>query len=219
VGLVRQEWYCNTNVKTNIKHFCKKELWEDALGNKRNHECNDRANRELILNIIGRNITRHGAFHKDEAPMTLLRSAGSSREVPPAMRWRVYMTQGGDLVRWTGELRQPDIHHTYRSHFNAVDARNKFLVGPCSVCNVATASLPLKLRLYLVACAEASTYLMYAHHHNLSSEQYGYADFKVDLERELLQCAPEDGAVSEEAGVRTRRSGDGVASGATYTGA
>jgi hypothetical protein len=40
----------------------------------------------------------------------------------------------------------------------------------------------------------------------------------MDLEQELLQCALEDGAVSEEDGVRTWRSGDGVASGATHTG-
>jgi hypothetical protein len=40
----------------------------------------------------------------------------------------------------------------------------------------------------------------------------------MDLEQELLQCALEDGAVREEAGVHTWRSGDGVASGATHTG-
>jgi hypothetical protein len=122
-------------------------------------------------------------------------------------------------VRWTGERKQPDIHHTDWSHFHAVTVHNKLSVGTRSVCvcNVVTASLPLNLWLHLVACTEIYAYLMRMHHHKLSSEQHQHADFKVDLERELLQCALEDGAVSEEAGVHTRRSGDGVASGATYT--
>jgi hypothetical protein len=128
------------------------------------------------------------------------------------------MTQNGDLVRWTGEINQPDIHHMYRSNFNAVDVHNKLSVGPRSVCKVATGSLPLKLWLYLVACAETNAYLMYMHHHKLSSEQYNQANLKFDLEGELLQCALEDGAVSAEARVCTRRGGDGMASGATHTG-
>jgi hypothetical protein len=109
VGLMRRQWYCITSVKTHTKHFCKKERWEDVLGNKRNH---DRAYRELILNINGKNTTLHDAFHKVKAPMALLGTAGSSREAPPVMRWRECLPQGGDLVRWTGELKQPDIHHT-----------------------------------------------------------------------------------------------------------
>jgi hypothetical protein len=120
------------------------------------------------------------------------------------MRRRVYTTQGGDLVHWTGELQQPDTHHTYRFHFDAVNVHNKLSMGPCSVCNVATASMPLKLCLYLVTCAETNAHLMYMHHHKLSSEQYNHADFEADLERELLQCALEDGPVSEEAGLRAR---------------
>jgi hypothetical protein len=173
------------------------------------------AYRELILNINGKNTTLHGAFHMDKAPMTLLGTTRSSKESPPVMRRRVYMTQHGDLVRWTGEINQPDIHHMYGSNFNAVDVHNKLSVEPRSVCKVATGSLPLKLWLYLVACAETNAYLMYTHHHKLSSEQYNHAKF--DLEGELLQCALEDGAVSAEAGVCTRR-GDGMDSGATHTG-
>jgi hypothetical protein len=58
----------------------------------------------------------------------------------------------------------------------------------------------------------------YAGTTTLISDQYNDADFELDLERELLQCAMEDGALSEEAGVRTRRSGDFLASEATNTG-
>jgi hypothetical protein len=128
---------------------------------------------------------------------------------------RVYMAEDGDLVRWTGELKQPDIHHIYRSSFNVVDVHNKLSVGPRSVCNVAKTSLPWKLWLYLVACAETNAYLMYVHHHKLSSEQYNHADFKVDLGRELLQWGQDDDTVNEEAGVHTRSSAGSVASGAS----
>jgi hypothetical protein len=67
VQLIHRVWYCITNVKTHTNQFCKKELWKDALGNKRNHECNDRAYRELILTITGKNTTLHGAFHMEKA--------------------------------------------------------------------------------------------------------------------------------------------------------
>jgi hypothetical protein len=178
VGLMRREWYCITNVKTHTKHFCKKQLWAEALGNKRKHECNERAYRELILNIDGKVTTLSAAFHMDKAPMTLLGTAGSSKQAPPVMRRRVYMIQGADLVRWTGELKQPDICCLYRSNFNVVDVHNKLAAGPRSVCNVASSSLPLKLFLYLIACAETSGYLMYMHFHKLSAETYNHSDFK-----------------------------------------
>jgi hypothetical protein len=126
------------------------------------------------------------------------------------------MTQGGDLVCWTGERMKPDIHHTFRSNFNAVHVHNKLSVGPRSVCNVATASLPLKLWLYLIACAKTSSYVMYMHNCKVSSDLYNHADLKLDLEQELLQCDFDAGAVSEEAGVLTLCSCDGVASGAMH---
>jgi hypothetical protein len=206
-------------VKTHTKHVCKKELWAEALGNKRKHECNGRAYLELILNIDGKVTTLSAAFHMDKAPMTLLGTAGSSKQAPPVMWRRVYMTQGGDLVRWTGEFKQHDICYLYRSSFNAVDVHNKLAVGPRSVCNVASSSLPLKLFLYLIACAETNAHLMYMHHHKLSSETYNHSDFKLDLERELFQLAQEDCAVSEEeAEVQTSHITRSVASGGTGTG-
>jgi hypothetical protein len=129
------------------------------------------------------------------------------------------MTQGGDLVRWTGELKQPDICYLYRSNFNAVDVHNKLAVGPRRVCIVASSSLPLKLFLYLTACAETNAYLMYMQHHKLSSEACNNSDFKLDLERELFQLAQEDCPVSEEeAEVHKHRSTKSVASGGTITG-
>jgi hypothetical protein len=128
------------------------------------------------------------------------------------------MTQGGDLACWTGERMKSDIHRTFRSNFNAVHVHNKLSAGPRSVCNVATASLPLKLWLYLIACAKTSSYVKYMHNRKLSSDLYDHADLKLDLEQELLQCDFEAGAVSEEAGVLPLCSCDGVASGAMHIG-
>jgi hypothetical protein len=186
---MRRDIFSITNVKTHTKYFCTKELWADARGDKQCHEHNDRAYRQLIFRVNGKDITFVGAFHMDRAPMMLLGTAGSSKKAPLVMRRRLYLSDGGDLVRWVGELQQPDIHYIYRSNFNAVDVHNKLAVGPRSVCNVATTSLPLRLWLSMLACAETNAYLMYMHHHKLSSEQYSHGDFKADLERELLQRA------------------------------
>jgi hypothetical protein len=191
-----------TNVKTHTKYFCKKELWADAKGAKMGHERNDRSYRQLRLRVNGKDTTFTGAFHMDKAPITLLGTAGSSREAPPVMRRRMYMTDDGDLVRWVGELQQPDIHY-------------KLAVGPRSVCNVATNSLPLKLWLSLVACAETNAYPMYVHLNKLTSEQYNHSDFKAELEEQLLQHADEAASDSEvEVGVQTRRSTESVSTGA-----
>jgi hypothetical protein len=79
VQLIHGGLYCITNVKTHTNHFCKKELRKDALGRKRNHERKDRAYRELILTITGKDTTLHGAFHMEKAPMTLLGTTWSSQ--------------------------------------------------------------------------------------------------------------------------------------------
>jgi hypothetical protein len=55
------------------------------------------------------------------------------------------MSDDGDLVRWQGELQQPDVHFIHRSNFNAVDVHKKLSVGPRSVCSVGAKSLVLKL--------------------------------------------------------------------------
>jgi hypothetical protein len=44
------------------------------------------------------------------------------------------MNDEGDLVSWTGELRQPLVPFYYRSFFSAVDVHNKLALGPRSVC-------------------------------------------------------------------------------------
>jgi hypothetical protein len=41
--------------------------------------------REQLLTITGKNTTLHGEFHMEKAPMTLLGTNGSSKEVPPVM--------------------------------------------------------------------------------------------------------------------------------------
>jgi hypothetical protein len=106
---------CITNVKTHTKHFCKKELWKDALGNKMNHERNDRAYRELILNINGMNTTLHGAFRMDKAPMTLLgHPRRQSIKVGNEGSWAEERLRGHDetldVLEWLIELRsRPDL--------------------------------------------------------------------------------------------------------------
>jgi hypothetical protein len=205
-SLMQRNIYSVTNVKTQTKYFCKQGLWGDALGDKAAHERNDRAYRQLTLQVNGKATSFTGAFHMDKKPMTLLSTAGSSMEAPPVMRRRVYMSDTGDLVRWHGELQQPNVHFVYRSNFNAVDVHNKLSVGPRSVASVGANSLLLKLFLSIVAFAETNAYLMYARHHKLKSEMYNHADFKLDLERALLQRAQQATQGSEvETRVETRR--------------
>jgi len=214
VGLMRRGLFSITNVKTHTKHFCKKELWVDARCGRAKHERDDRAYRQLVLKVNGTDTTFTGAFHMDRAPMTLLGTAGSSQEAPPVMRRRVFMSDEGDLVRWTGELKQPDIHYIYRSHFNAVDVHNKLAVGPRSVNNVGANHLMLKLWLSMVAIAETNAYLTYVNAKKLTSDQYSHPDFKVDLVHELLQRAQQTGETAEEEGApRTRGSIEQVATG------
>jgi hypothetical protein len=150
--------------------------------------------------------------------MTLPSTAGSSNEAPAVMRRCVYMSDDGDMVRWQGELQQPDVHYIYRSKFIAVDVHNKLSVGLRSVCSVGANSLVLKVFLSVAASAETNAYLMYIRHHKLTSDVYNHADFKVDLERGLLQHAQQaqqatDGG-ERETGVVTRRSRDSMATGA-----
>jgi hypothetical protein len=69
---MRRGFFSITNVKTHIKHFCKRELWVDARGGHAKHELNARAYRQLVLKVNGIETTFTGAFHMDRAPMTLL---------------------------------------------------------------------------------------------------------------------------------------------------
>jgi hypothetical protein len=165
VSLLQRNIYCITNIKLHTKHFCKRELWADARGTRATHERSDRAYCQLTLKVNGKDTKFSGAFHMDRKPTTLLSMAGSSNEAPEVMRRRVYMIDDGDMVRWQGELHQPDVHYIYRSKFNAVDVHNTLSVGPRSVCSVGANSLVLKLFLSVVAFAETNAYLMYIRHH------------------------------------------------------
>jgi hypothetical protein len=198
------------NVKTHTKYFCKQQLWEDARGESNTHERDDRAYRQLELVINSRKTRIVGAFHMDKRPMTLVGTLGSSNEAEPVMRRRVYMTADGDLVRWVGELRQPNLHFIYRSFFNAVDVHNKLALGPRSVCSVGANHLLLKIWLAAVGIAETNAFLLYCKAKKLTSEVYSHGDFKLDLSRELLQRAAKLAAESdtevEMAGPSTRTS-------------
>jgi hypothetical protein len=212
-ALMKRGLFSILNIKTQTKFFCKDALWADA-GGKRNHKRNDRAYRQLVINVNGRDTTFVGAFHMDRKQMTLLATAGSSSEAPIVYRNRLFMGDEGEKVAWEGKLEQPNVHYLYRSFFNAVDVHNKLAVGPRSVCKVVVGSLPLKLWLGLLALAETNAYLVYIKHKKYTSEMYSHPDFKADLEEDLLKRAQEGDASSEEAtGVRTRRSDESVASG------
>jgi hypothetical protein len=131
------------------------------------------------------------------------------------MRSCVYMSDEGDLVRWQGNLQQPDLHYIYIwSNFNAVDVHNKLAINPRNWCNVGANSLPFKLWQSMLAIAETNTYLLYVKHHELTIEKYNHADFKVDLERTLLHRAQQlSGDIEAESVVRTRLSNEGVPTG------
>jgi hypothetical protein len=111
--------FCIVNFKQQSKHFCKRELWADARGTRLMHMRNDRAYRRLQMRVNGKGATFIGAFHMDKRPMTLLSTAGSSREALPVMRRRVYMSEAGDMFHWQGKLEQPNVHYLYRTFFNA----------------------------------------------------------------------------------------------------
>jgi hypothetical protein len=195
-SLLKRGFFSITNVKTQTRNFCKKELWADAGGKP--WERDSRAYRQVTLQVAGRRVTFTGAFHMDKKPMTLLGTAGSSDEAPLVTRCRVYMNEFGDMVRWEGELRQPMIHAEYRTYFNAVDVRNKLVLGPHSVCPVGANSLQLKIFLALVAMAETNAYLTYVDIKKLTSAEYSHGDFKTDLERGLLERAAAVGAGMRE---------------------
>jgi hypothetical protein len=188
-----------TNVTTQTKYICKKELWADARGEKATHDRNDRAFRQLKMKVNGKDIIFTGAYHMDKRQMTLLSAAGSSKDAPVVMCRRVHISDEGDMVRWQGELQQPDVHYIYRSNFNAVDVHNKLAVGPRSVCNMGANLLPLKLWLSMLAIAETNADLVYVMHHKLTSERYNHADFKVDVERALLHRAQRGGCGQDSA--------------------
>lgn len=82
----------------------------DVLQGKAVHECNDRSYRQLDVLVNGKKVRFVGAFHMDKKPMALLGTTGSFKEVPVVTRRRVYMTEDGDVVRWQGKIKQPDIH-------------------------------------------------------------------------------------------------------------
>jgi hypothetical protein len=159
-ALMQRGRFSITNVKTHTKCFCKKELWADAREENATRERNDWAFRQLKMKVNGKDINFSGAFHVDKRQMTLLSTAGSSKDALVVMRRRVYMSDEGDMVRWQGELQQPYVHYIYRSNFNAVDVHNKLAVGPRSVCNMGANLLPLKLWLSMLAIAETNAYLM-----------------------------------------------------------
>jgi hypothetical protein len=73
-------------------------------GGKRNHKGNDRAYRQLVINVNGRDTTLVGAFHMGKKQMTLLATAGSSSEAPIVTRNRLHMGDEGHEVAWEGEL-------------------------------------------------------------------------------------------------------------------
>jgi hypothetical protein len=196
-ALWQRGWFKITNVKTHTKHFCKKELWADARSDRRNHERNDRAYRQVTLRPAGKEISFTAAFHMDKA-MTLLGTMGSSAEAPEVMR-RVYMDDFGDLQTWHGLLKQPMIHYTYRSSFNAVDIHSKLALGPRSMSKIGTDHLLLKVFLKLLAMAEINAYLVYKDRKKLTSDEYCHGDFKADLERRLLRLAQQEEAVAKEA--------------------
>jgi hypothetical protein len=213
-ALMQRSLFSITNVKIHTKYFCKKELWADARGVRATHDRNDRAFRQLKMKVNGKDINFTGAFHMDRRQMTLLSTAGSSNNAPVVMRRYVCMSDVGDMVRWQGELQQPDVHYMHWSNFNAVDVHNKLAVGPHSVCNKGANLQPLKLWLRILAIAKTNAYLAFVKHHKLTSERYNHADFKVDLERALLRRAQQlSGDSGEEAVVRTWLSHDRVATG------
>jgi hypothetical protein len=191
-SLLKRGFFSITNVKTQTKHFGKKDLWADAGGKP--WACDVRAYRQVTLQVAGKETTFTGAFHMDKQPMTLLSTAGSSDEAPLITRRRLYMNEFGDVVRWEGELRQPTIHAKYGTYFNAVDIHNKLALGPHSVCTIGANHLKLKILLALLTMAETNAYLRYVDSMNRTSAKYSHGDFKTDLERGLLERAAAMGA-------------------------
>jgi hypothetical protein len=165
-----------TSVKTHTTYFCNKELWAVAHEEKATHDCNDQAYSQLKMKINGKDIFCTVAFHMDKRQMTLRSTAGSSKDAPVVMRHQVYMHDEGDLVRWQGELQQPDVRFIYWFNVNAGEVYDKLAVGPRSVYNVGANSLPLKLWLSMLAIAKPHAYLVCVKHFKLTSEKYNHAD-------------------------------------------
>jgi hypothetical protein len=187
--LMQRGLHSIVNVKTQTKYFCKKDLWESARDGRRHYERDDRAYRQCSLPVNNKSTTFTAAFHMDKALMTLLGTAGSSSEAPEVMRSRIYRSAEGDLVHWTGILKQPNKHYIYRSYFNAVDIHNKLAIAPGSLCRIGARHLMLKLWLAVVAMHETNAHLTYCPSKRLASDKYCHGEFKIDLIDGLLKLA------------------------------
>jgi hypothetical protein len=210
-----------TNVKTHTKDSATRKCGHAptlpcAQGERATRDCNDQTDCHLEMKINGKDINFAGALHMDKRQMTLLSSADCSKEASVVMRRRcMYMSNEGDLVRWQGELKQPDVHYIFSSNFIAVDVLDKLAVGPGSVCNVAANLLLLWLTMLAIALTNA--YLLCAKHQKMPSEKCSPADFKVDLECALPHRAQKLSGVSgEEVLVRTQLSNERVATGDAF---
>jgi hypothetical protein len=210
-SLMKRNLFSICNVKTHTKFVCKKELWASARGERREFQRNDRAFK-MTMQVNDKRTTFTGAFYMDRKPTTLLGTAGSSLGAPTVMRCRVYMDSEGELVQWTGELNQPNIHFISRTFFTAVDVHNKLAFGPHSVCSIDANNLLPKVWLASVAISETNSYSTHSRDNNLTSDVSSHGDFKANLWNELVQRAQQvQESVDEEPKILTRGSEESVA--------
>jgi hypothetical protein len=174
VSLLKRGFHSIGNVKTQTKYFRKKELWADAIQGKGAHERNDHAYRQLSLSVNCKQARFVGAFHMAKRQMTLLSTAGSSKEAPVAKCRRVYMTEDGDLVQWQGRLQRPDIHALYWTYFNAIDFNNKIALGPHRDWAASPNKLPSKIWPSTMAISLANAHLVCLKKHKLTTEEYSH---------------------------------------------
>jgi hypothetical protein len=92
------------------------------------------------------------------------------------------MTDDGDQVQWQGRLHEPAINALYRTHFNAIDVKNKLV----QLCVASPNNLVLKIWLSTIAISLANAYLIHLKKHKLTTEEYPHGDFKMDVVRGLL---------------------------------
>jgi hypothetical protein len=103
----------------------------------------------------------YASGHRDVQPMLLCHTAGTSLDAET--RDRVWRRQvGGVRRRAVFKLKQPDVHATYRSEFNAVDNFNKLALGP-GTAQFAMRTMKWDRRVFfaMIAMAETNAYLAY----------------------------------------------------------
>lgn len=190
-------------VKNGTKGFPKNALLQ-KVQREGEFERNQRAYAIIDINVEGHKKRLQAAVHVDKQPMVLVATCGTSQDAEEITRHRSYYDpDAGAVVKWTGQLQQPQIHELYRSNFNAVDLFNRLAFGPGSIgTGISTKSFELRLFLSTLAMAETNAYLAYISKNDIRCEDMPHREFKYKLAMECINRLREERGSTQSAAAR-----------------